>query len=335
MSLDRAAVGRLPGVRVVIRIGPTRLLRVLALVYVVGFAAFVTLKDPPRPLTIGRDPMTYLAAGERLNAGHPLYALAPGDRPVILQPPYWDVPLLSPPPIAVAWRPLALLGEAGAALWWIGGVVATWGVVAWILWRGAPWTLVSVVVLTPAITMTAWSGNADAYLFPLLFATWFVRDRPGLAGPAIAVASVVKVTPVITLAWLLTTRRYQALIAAILAIGALILLGGLGAGFGSYPAWLDGASGAAGTPLSIATVTGAPTWLVAAIAGAVAIVGGRLVRHDGRAFAIAIVASVAATPTLYFAPLALLAAALAPGVAPLLRPQAALPTRADPDAAAG
>ena len=28
------------------------------------------------------DSFTYLAAGERLNAGHLLYALSPGDRPV-------------------------------------------------------------------------------------------------------------------------------------------------------------------------------------------------------------------------------------------------------------
>ncbi len=57
------------------------------------------------------DAPTYLAAGERLNAGHNLYALVAGDRPVLLDPPYWIVPLLSPPPIAVLWRPLALLGS--------------------------------------------------------------------------------------------------------------------------------------------------------------------------------------------------------------------------------
>ena len=58
---------------------------------------------------------TYLAAGERLNAGHNLYAFGAGDRPIILDPQYWTVPLLSPPPIAVLWRSLALLGT-GAML---------------------------------------------------------------------------------------------------------------------------------------------------------------------------------------------------------------------------
>ncbi len=54
------------------------------------------------------DANTYLAAGERLNDGHPLYALQPGDRPVLLVGEY-PVPLFSPPPIAAIWRPLAIV----------------------------------------------------------------------------------------------------------------------------------------------------------------------------------------------------------------------------------
>jgi hypothetical protein len=42
------------------------------------------------PTTTGSDAWNYLAAGERLNAGHPLYALSAGDRPVPLAPPYWS-----------------------------------------------------------------------------------------------------------------------------------------------------------------------------------------------------------------------------------------------------
>src|SRR2546422_8089527 len=47
------------------------------------------------------DSYTYLAAGERLNASHPLYALSPGDRQVAILPPFWTAPLVSPPFIAV------------------------------------------------------------------------------------------------------------------------------------------------------------------------------------------------------------------------------------------
>ena len=56
------------------------------------------------------DAFTYLSAGERLNAGHLLYALSPGDRPVGLHPPFWTVPLVSPPPIAVVFRLFAVFG---------------------------------------------------------------------------------------------------------------------------------------------------------------------------------------------------------------------------------
>src|SRR5438093_1020563 len=77
-------------------------------------AAAVFGFHPTRP---DGDAWNYLAAGERLNAGHPLYALSPGDRPVTLVPPYWSVPLLAPPPIAVAWRPLAVFGEPAMVAW--------------------------------------------------------------------------------------------------------------------------------------------------------------------------------------------------------------------------
>src|SRR5664280_555733 len=71
------------------------------------------------------DSFTYLAAGERLNAGHSLYALMPGDRPVDLHPPFWTVPFLSPPPMGVVMRPFALLpGDTGAYAWWVVCLIA-------------------------------------------------------------------------------------------------------------------------------------------------------------------------------------------------------------------
>ncbi len=41
------------------------------------------------------DAVVYLAGGERLNADHQLYALAPGDRTLGMKPPYWTVPDVS------------------------------------------------------------------------------------------------------------------------------------------------------------------------------------------------------------------------------------------------
>ena len=64
-----------------------RLVGVLAIAISVGLLLAVVWMRFPYGLIPG-DAFTYLAAGERLNAGHPLYAVSPGDRPVGLEPPY-------------------------------------------------------------------------------------------------------------------------------------------------------------------------------------------------------------------------------------------------------
>ena len=96
------------------------LVAVAVAVWVATFQAFGFA-----PAVSGSDAWNYLAAGERLNAGHLLYALSPGDRPIAVLPPYWTVPLLAPPPIAVVWRPLAVLGDPAMTLWAGAGLLAT------------------------------------------------------------------------------------------------------------------------------------------------------------------------------------------------------------------
>ena len=67
--------------------------------------------------------MNYLAAGERLNVAHPLYALV-GRPSGPHRAAYRTSPLLSPPPIAVFWRPLALIGGLAALVGAATGIVA-------------------------------------------------------------------------------------------------------------------------------------------------------------------------------------------------------------------
>ncbi len=99
----------------------------------------------------GWDAITYLAAGERLNAGHDLYALVAGDRRIWVNPPYWTVPLLSPPPIAVVWRPLAALpNEWGIGIWWIANVATIAAVVAGLLRRLPLLAGLGLIVLGPS-----------------------------------------------------------------------------------------------------------------------------------------------------------------------------------------
>ena len=99
------------------------------------------------PTTVGSDTYNYYAAGMRLDIGHSIYTLSPGDLPVPILPPYYTVPLLSPPLAAVIWRPLALLPAAPVMyIWWIGGFLALTSAVIAMVWRGSacgtgwPWS---------------------------------------------------------------------------------------------------------------------------------------------------------------------------------------------------
>ena len=166
-----------------------RILRILAAISWVGILFAGIAVFGINPAAPGGDSWNYLAAGERLNAGHPLYALVPGDRPVPIVPPYWTVPLLSPPLIAVIWRPLALLGEPAMTLWWIGGAASIFWFAYSVLRYGEPLAILGLIALSPALVFTALSGNAAAYLVPLLASRHpcggrFGRRGQGVAGPS-------------------------------------------------------------------------------------------------------------------------------------------------------
>lgn len=151
------------------------------------------------------DPWNYLAAGEGLNAGHPLYELAPGDRPVVIVPPYWTVPLLAPPPIAVFWRPLALLGESSMLVWGLAGTIAVLGSAVFLARHSA---LLVVAIFAVDLSLTVLSGNGSAVVLPMLIAAWALRDRPWIVGSLIAVAGAVKLLPLLLGIWLIVTGRW-------------------------------------------------------------------------------------------------------------------------------
>lgn len=248
------------------------------------------------------DAWNYLAAGERLNAGHDLYALGPDDRRVVIVPPYWTVPLLAPPPIAVAWRPLAILGEPSMVLWGLAGAASTIAAAAFVATRGGLW-LIAVFALP--ISLTVLSGNASVFVLPLLLGAWAFRDRPWTAGAAVAIATAIKLTPAALLVWLVVTRRWRAAGVTVLVTGAIALIGALGAGLDAYVDWAESAVTAAPSPLAIGTWLGVPP-TVAAAALVVPVV--LLARADRVSCAAAITAAALATPALYFPGIALLAA---------------------------
>jgi Glycosyltransferase family 87 len=275
-------------------------------ILLVSVAALAAYGD--RPGGPSTDSWVYLAAGERLNSGHPLYALGSGDRPVMLMPPYWSVPLLSPPPIAVLWRPLALLGEPGMYLWWSTCVAASVWLCVKMLRVARLVELPLVAAVAPFVAVNGWSGNANALLIPLLILTFSSQ-----IGYGVAAGTAVKLSPSIYLAWLAGARRAQ--VAPALLAGALIgVLSIAGAGLDSWTSWVHALSSSVPSPQSLAGALDLPPILVAALCGLSTLVGSLVLRSRPRAaFAFATVMVVLATPALYVQGFALLAAPLAIG----------------------
>ena len=261
--------------------------------------------DPVEPFS---DAITYLAAGERLNAGHPLYRLSPGDRPVLILPQTFNSPLVSPPPIAVLWRPLAAL-PFGLLLW----VVAAWAcllgaIVVGVLRCGLPATILSVA-LFDGIAQQLSVANVAAFFPGLLILAWYQRARPASAA-VIGLMAAVKIAPGTMFGWLVGRRGWRQVGFAASGLAVLAVVGVIGAGI---PAWLDYLEVARETrpsPGSLSGVTGLP-WLSFAVLITGTLVAA-VVRRDGWSFTIGVVASVLGTPALYHAGFVPLLAILAP-----------------------
>lgn len=271
------------------------------------------------------DALVYLAAGERLNVGHPLYALSPGDRPVGLKPPYWTVPLLSPPLVAVIWRPLAALpNEWGVPLWWAttaGSIVA---VIVLLLRRRPLLTSAALVALNIPVAYEIGVGNMNGLLMLGTVGAWLLlRGRRDLAaGGLVGVMAVAKLSPAVLGLWLLTQRRWRGVAGAIGAGVAALVVGILGAGLdvhleylsiarstamvGTSDLSLAGLARAVGAPLAIADLL-PPATLAIGCLGILA-----LRRRPAWAYALAVATAVLGSPVVNINWYAYLLATLAP-----------------------
>ena len=265
------------------------------------------------PEIAGSDPWNYLAAGERLNAGHPLYALSPGDRPVVIVAPYWTVPLVAPPPIAVLWRPLALLGDSSMTLWASGGLIATIATASWLLARGGLVAAAIVAALAGSLAIQSVAGNANGYLFGALVLVWVLRSRPGYAGLLLAAAIAIKLTPVLLLIWLAAERRRHLLAATAAGLVAIAFVSLIGAGVQNHLDWLASLPLAVPAPTSVAGITGLPSMLITAVLGGLVVLVS-LRRDERLTFSVAVAAAALASPALYLGTLGIAAAAAAPWI---------------------
>ena len=238
---------RLPVIRAAVKLGPSGLLRVIALVVLVVSVGWVVgpyRPDLRDPASIGSDSSNYYAAGQRLNAGHHLYMLGSGDRPVAngTAPSPWSVPLLSPPPIAVVWRVLALLpGDASMYLWWASGAIASLLFYVLLILRLPARQLSIAILLAPCLSITAVSGNVNAFLIPISGAVWSlgIRNRSTVAGAIVGMMGAIKLAPALFLWWFICERKDRAVIstvATLVVATAVTILGAGLAAIATYPA---------------------------------------------------------------------------------------------------
>ena len=271
------------------------------------------------------DAGTLMAAGERLNAGHRLYALSPGDSPVMLNPPYWTVPLLSPPLLAVVSRPFAALpGGLGAYAWWVAMMVCTVVSLLLLLSRAPLRTSVGIALLSIPMAVQLMVGNVDSLLLLGTIGVWWLsqRGRPGAAGFVAGLMFVTKLTPFPIVWWLVVSRRWRSVRAACAAVAVGLAVSLVGAGFDNHLAYLDvirttnQAGTTVGSLAGIGRSLGLPPelarWLPVG-AGLVALAVMALYRRRPRVtYATAVFACVFGSPSIAFHTPALLLAALAP-----------------------
>jgi hypothetical protein len=172
------------------------------------------------------DTLTYYLAGTRLNIGHSLYDLGPGDPWLADRP---EFPLFSPPFVAVLWRPLAAVpGQVGMLIWFVAMAFAAVYAVSISLVGTRGWAGLLVAALMPSLVLLIGVGNVDAIVLAGTIASWLLiqsrRDRT--AGALVGVLASLKLTPAILLVWLVFSRRWNATVAALVtgAICALVTL---------------------------------------------------------------------------------------------------------------
>jgi alpha-1,2-mannosyltransferase len=319
-----------------------RIVGLAAVVFTAMLVAFVLQIRPDylRPTELGTETSTYLGAGQRLLAGHDLYALSPGDRPMPVWPPFWTVPLVGPPTTAVLWLPLAALLPAVVAsyAWWLAALVSTVAVYVRVALGGPLPAAISALLLSFSVAITALSGNVNGLLIGGLSAVWFLSRRPASTrrdiaiGLVIAAAAAVKIGPAVFGLWLLGQRRWGAVVATIVSGLAIAGITILAVGLDTLTAYLDLARDTAAGGMTaysaggILESLGAPhSVAVAAPFGVIiltAILALALRRHPRASFAVVAVGATFAVPVVRLESLAFLLVAMIPWTRPVgLRPR--------------
>ncbi|MFP5341759.1 MAG: glycosyltransferase family 87 protein [Candidatus Limnocylindria bacterium] len=278
-----------------------------ALVIAVLFLqAFSADGSPQRPFT---DALTYLAAGDRLNLGHDLYRLRPGDLPVDLYPALFPAPMVGPPTMGVIARPFAAV-DVGLALWVASSWAALLGAVAYLVVRVGLLAVAVCIALSMSIGEQLAAGNVASF-FPLLLIVAWRRRGTAAGGVAVGLMAGAKLAPIALAGWLLGTRDGRGIVGLTATLVALAVGVVLFAGWENVVDYGRVASIVSPSEWSVSSAVGV-SW-----ASYVVLVGGSLLaigtaRWPRVSFGVGILAMTFGTPALYWSGLVALLGVLAP-----------------------
>jgi hypothetical protein len=255
------------------------------------------------------DANTYLAAGERLAAGHDLYRLSPGDREVLHIPGISDAALLSPPPIAVVWR-LIVMVPFGFGIWIVACWIALLGTTFLLSRRSGLRGALLACVLAPAIGEQLAAGNVASFIPGMLVLAWVTPSR-FISGLIVGGLAGLKLSPGSVVGWIVASRNWPGLLGFFAAIGTWIIVSIVGAGLAAFPEYLNVIRAAGPSWMSVSGLTGI-AWMSPAILVAGTLLSALLGGRPAASFCVGVIASVLGTPALYLSGLVTLLAVLAP-----------------------
>ena len=177
----------------------------IVVVAIVAFEAIGLALVALGTANLGYDFEAYLRAASRVLDGAPLYDLSvnvAGGFAIFLYP----------PPFGLAFTPFALVSR-DIGLWqWEALLVACLTIAIAILPVGARirWILLGLCIVSWPVLYSILLGQVGTILLLLFAIGWRWRDRPGVLGLSMATGALIKVQPVILLAWAGATGRWRA-----------------------------------------------------------------------------------------------------------------------------
>lgn len=252
----------------------------------------------------------YYAAGERLNAGHQLYALSASDRIVSMNPAFVNTPSVQTPFMNLLWQPLAHLPAELVGTLWVGAnVIAVLWVVAIVYRRGPAWAplVVGAVAFSGGAMIAV--GNVNGLLLAGYALVWLNRDRP-IVGAIVGLMGAAKLLPATLIAFLMRSAAWRPAAIALVIGLALTVMAAMAVGPRLMGEYVTVLRGAAPTLWSASGLTGL-TWLSPALGVALTAAAAAAPSRPA-AFRLAVLASVIGGTAVGPATIPLLAAVAIP-----------------------